>query len=70
LTNNLLLWNFSDKPVTVQISGWPKDARPRRLVFDAMTGSGDENLRLKPTAPAETIVLGPWGIEFWYTEER
>jgi hypothetical protein len=68
LTDNLLLWNFSDQPVRIEISGWPAKAKPRRLVLDALNGNNDENLRLKPTAPAEPIILGPWGIEFWYSE--
>jgi xylan 1,4-beta-xylosidase len=68
LTDNLLLWNFSDQPVKLQISGWPAKSKPRRLVLNAVDGNDDENLRLKPTPPMEPIVLGPWGIEFWYSE--
>lgn len=68
LTDNLLLWNYSDQPVKVQISGWPAKAKPRRLVLNAVDGNDDENLRLKPTMPTEPIILGPWGVEFWYSE--
>jgi hypothetical protein len=54
--------------VKVQISGWPAKAKPRRLVLNAVDGNDDENLRLKPTMPTEPIILGPWGVEFWYSE--
>ena len=75
----LLLWNFSDKPVNIQLR---MDSLPGRLVakrrqLDALAPSNDENMRLLPladvtVAPAEAAVevpLGPYTVEFWSLEE-
>ena len=51
--------------------------RARRVMLDAATASGDENMRLRPLPPltvtagaAElSINLEPYGIEYWYLEE-
>lgn len=75
---NVMLWNFSDKSNSVQLtfSALPKDLRMRHLVLDAVTGSNDENRRLRPAAPVSlkkgdyrlTSELEPYGIQFWSLE--
>jgi len=75
---NVMLWNFSDKTNRVELtfSALPKDLRMRHLVFDAQTGSNDENLRFHPAAPvslkkgehALRADLEPYGIQFWSLE--
>ena len=76
---NLLLWNFSDKPVdvSVAIEGLPGRYRAERRSLDATTISNDENARLRPlgvlplserTANGQTS-LQPYGIEYWSIEE-
>jgi hypothetical protein len=78
LTRNLLLWNFSAKPVRVSIEA--DDVAGKLLmrpeVLDAESPSYDENARLRPLE-AQTIPggklhldveLGPWGVAFWSFE--
>jgi len=75
---NLLLWNFSNAPVPVEISlgGHPKDLRTRHVVFDATAPSDDENARLRPE-PYATLKRGsatwrlqlePYAIHYWSIE--
>ena len=76
--HNMMLWNFSDKPVTVKLSleMLPKDMRVRHIVLDA-TGSGlEENQRLRPDPfikiqkgnQSLTVKLEPWGVHYWSLE--
>jgi len=76
--HNLLLWNFSGSPVEVElhIEGLPKDMRMRHLTLDAVTGSSDENARLRPQPIAEMrkgdhhlqIELEPYAMKYWSFE--
>lgn len=76
--HNMMLWNFSDKPVTVKLSleDLPKEMRARHIVLDA-TGAGlDENQRLRPEpfrkiakgTQALTVKLEPWAVHYWSLE--
>jgi len=75
---NILIWNFSDKPIQLDLTllALPKNLRMRHLVFDAQTANNDENLRLRPGAPIPlkkgehqlTTQLEPYGIQFWSLE--
>ena len=78
LTHNLLLWNFSPEPVTVNIDA---DDAPGKLLMrpellDATAASYDENARLRPLKPVTIdkgpfhtqVELGPWGVGFWSFE--
>ncbi len=78
LMHNMLLWNFSDQPVTVQLTfgRLPKDMRVRHIVLDA-TGSGlEENQRLRPEPFIKLekgtrtldIKLEPWAVHYWTFE--
>jgi hypothetical protein len=75
---NIMLWNFSAKSNQVDFifSDLPQDFRVRHLTLDALTGSNDENLRLRPAPPVQ-IKKGrhtfradfePYGIQFWSLE--
>lgn len=77
-TYNLLLWNFSNKPVTVRfnIQGLKETLIVHRRLLDAEAPSEDENARLRPmpdsklepgSQPSE-IQLGPYGIQSWAVE--
>ena len=48
--DNLLIWNFSDKPARVELTlqGLPREMLVRRLTLDALAPSDDENARLRP----------------------
>ena len=76
--HNMMLWNFSDKPVTIKINlaNLPKDMQVRHIVLDA-TGAGlEENQRLRPDPfiklkkGTETInlKLEPWAVHYWSLE--
>jgi xylan 1,4-beta-xylosidase len=75
---NLLFWNFSATPVSLQIKsvGLPETLVAKRRLLDAATPSGDENVRLRPlddvTVSKESgtaeITLQPYGIESWSLE--
>ncbi len=78
LMHNLMLWNFSDTPVTVKLDlkDMPKDMRVRHIVLDA-TGSGlEENQRLRPDpfiklekgTQSLSIKLEPWAVHYWSLE--
>ncbi len=76
---NLLFWNYSTKPVEVDIR-WedvPRNLRVRKIALDAATPSSDENHRLRPIgrlrvaagAGGAQAALDPYGVEFWYFED-
>lgn len=78
LMHNMMLWNFSDKPVTVDIEleNIPKTLQVRHIVLDA-TGAGlDENQRLRPDPfvkwekgkKSVKLVLEPWAVHYWTLE--
>ncbi len=78
LMHNMMLWNFSDKPVTVDIEleNIPKNMQVRHLVLDA-TGAGlDENQRLRPDPFVKwekgrktfKLELEPWAVHSWTIE--
>jgi hypothetical protein len=48
--HNVLLWNFSQAPVGVELmlKGIPTDSHVRHIVLDAAASAMDENLRLRP----------------------
>jgi hypothetical protein len=76
--HNLVLWSFSAQPAQVELklSELPKDMRIRHVVLDAVTGSSDENLRLRPEAPANIkagdrvmeLKLEPYAVHYWSFE--
>jgi hypothetical protein len=78
LTNNLLIWNFSAKPVKVTIDAQdaPGKLLMRPELLDGMAASSDENARLRPLDPSTInsgafhteVELGPYGIAFWSFE--
>lgn len=78
LTNNLMLWNYSDQQVHVNISAndVPERLLMRPELLDAKAPSYDENARLRPLKPAKIdkgsfqagVDLEPWGIAFWSFE--
>jgi xylan 1,4-beta-xylosidase len=76
--DNLLLWNFSNRPVPVELSltGHGRDLRTRHITLDAMAGSDDENSRLRPE-PFATLKAGdqkwrlrlePYAVHYWSFE--
>ncbi|MEW6237562.1 MAG: hypothetical protein AB1656_19440 [Candidatus Omnitrophota bacterium] len=76
---NLLLWNFSPTPMTVNLTleNPLYDLQVKPIVFDALTANSDENSRLKPETPikltrdnaAWEISLEPYGVRFWTLEK-
>ncbi len=78
LTHNLLLVNYSDKPVRLAIDAAdaPGKLLMRPELLDAAAASYDENARLRPLEPVTVergafhteIELGPWGVAFWSFE--
>ena len=78
LTHNLLLVNYSDKPVrlTIDAPDAPEKLLMRPELLDATAPSYDENARLRPLEPVTVergafhtgIELGPWGVAFWSFE--
>jgi hypothetical protein len=77
-THNLLLWNFSSKPVKIAVegSGVPETLLMRPELLDAMAPSYDENSRLRPLDPVRVtkgdlrtnVDLDAYGIAFWSFE--
>jgi hypothetical protein len=76
--DNLLLWNFSDAAVSVDLA-WehlPRDLLVRHVVLDALANSDDENARLHPDRSARfkhgdhhiKIKLEPYTVKFWSFE--
>ena len=78
LMENLLLWNFSDKPVSVAIavSGLTQGRRARHIVLDALAPGSDENTRLrpdpytdiKPGQPPIRLEFEPYAVHYWSFE--
>ncbi len=76
--DNLLLWNFSDRPAAVEVflANLPKQTRVRHLTLDAATGHADENARLRPDPPAGfgkgdqrlKLAFEPYAIHYWSFE--
>ena len=76
--DNLVLWNFSDETVPVELSlvGLAKDTRTRHLVLDAQTANSDENTRLRPEPFASfpkgyrplDLKLEPYAVHYWSFE--
>lgn len=77
---NVLAWNFSSSPATVNIAfaGSAGSLLARPIVLDAASGSYDENSRLRIEGPVELkrdkasmeVQLEPYGIRFWSIERR
>ncbi len=76
--DNLILWNFSSKPVPAEIvlEGLTKDTRYRHITLDAAAARNDENLRLvpepfatlKPGPQRFRVQLEPYAIQYWSFE--
>jgi hypothetical protein len=75
---NLLLWNYSAAPVSVdlELKGLPRETRARHLVLDAANPSADENARLRPEPffqipkgdPRLKVLLEPYTVHYWSLE--
>jgi len=75
---NLLLWNYGDSPVEVEIAleNAPGDLVATPLVLDAATAGNDENARLRREDPvrlardkaALRASFDPYGVRFWSLE--
>jgi hypothetical protein len=78
LMENVLLWNFSDKPahVTVSFDGLPRNRRARHVVLEALASSSDENARLRPEPYFEVkagahqmqVQFEPYALHYWSLE--
>ncbi|GAB3938569.1 GH39 family glycosyl hydrolase [Larkinella terrae] len=76
--HNMMLWNFSDQPVEVNITltNLPKSMRTRHIVLDATGPGNDENHRLRPEPFSQlkpgnqklTVRLEPWAVHYWSLE--
>lgn len=76
--DNLVLWNFSNETVPVELSllGLARETRSRHIILDAQTPSNDENARLRPepfaTLPKGdcllNLTLEPYAIHYWSLE--
>ena len=66
---NLLLWNFSNTTVPVEISltGQTEDLRTRHITLDAVSPNDDENARLRPEPFAKLPKL-PEGKQTWHLQ--
>jgi len=75
---NLLLWNFSNTtvPVDMTLGGHARDLRTRHITLDATAASDDENARLRPEpfamlkkgAQTWRLSLEPYAIHYWSFE--
>lgn len=75
---NLLLWNFSNAAVPVELSlaGHPRDLRMRHIMLDATSASDDENARLRPEPFAALkqgdqtarLLFEPYAVHYWSFE--
>jgi xylan 1,4-beta-xylosidase len=76
--NNVMLWNFSGKPVQVELKleALPKEMRTRHIILDAVGAGVEENQRLRPE-PLQALKAGcqklslklePWAIHYWSLE--
>jgi hypothetical protein len=78
LMENVLVWNFSDKPVQVTVSfeGLTQNRRARHIVLDALAPSADENARLRPEpyfdvkagAHRMQVQFEPYALHYWSLE--
>lgn len=76
--HNMMLWNFSDQTVEVEMSlnDLPKKMRTRHIVLDATGAGNDENHRLRPDPFIQlnpgnqklTVKLEPWAVHYWSLE--
>ena len=76
--HNLMLWNFSDQPKTIELSlaNLPKDMRIRHIILDASGAGLEENQRLRPEpfinlkkgSRTLTITFEPWAVHYWSFE--
>lgn len=76
--HNMMLWNFSDQPVTVslQLEALPKEMRVRHIVLDATGAGNEENQRLRPEPFVKfrkgnhqvSVTLEPWAVHYWSLE--
>ncbi len=77
-THNLLVWNFSPKPLRLSIEGTgvPETLLMRPELLDAVAPSSDENARLRPLDPVRVtkgdlrtqVELDAYGVAFWSFE--
>jgi hypothetical protein len=75
---NLLVWNFSNAsvPVDISLTGHVGDLRVRHVVLDAAVASEDENARLRPEPYATLkkgdqtwhLALDPYAVHYWSFE--
>jgi hypothetical protein len=78
LMYNLLLWNFSDSPVELDLmlQALPHKLLARHIILDASTASDDENARLRPEQFTELgpddhilhVQLAPYAVHYWSFE--
>jgi xylan 1,4-beta-xylosidase len=78
LMHNVMLWNYSDKPVQVNVNlaALPAEMRVRHITLDATVSAGEENHRLRPEPYSNlkkgdqkmTLQLEPWAIHYWSFE--
>ncbi len=76
--DQLLLWNFSASPATVDLTleNIPKETLMRHMTLDALAPSSDENARLRPAHGIKKdkgdhhtqVNLDPYGVQFWSFE--
>ena len=72
---NLMIWNFSDKPVVVNLNltDIPKVMSMRQTILDAAGPGILENQRLRPGSVVSlkegnhthSLELEPWGVQYW-----
>ena len=74
---NLLLWNFSAAPITIELRlNDLSKRRSRHVMLDATAPSDDENIRLRPDPfrnlpdknHAMTLQLEPYAMHYWSFE--
>ncbi|MGO8701008.1 MAG: GH39 family glycosyl hydrolase [Limisphaerales bacterium] len=78
LMYNLVLWNFSQSGVELdlRLQDLPKRLRARHIVLDAISGSDDENVRLRPEPFFDLnqgngtlrVSLEPYAVHYWSCE--
>jgi hypothetical protein len=75
---NLVLWNFSESAVelNLMLQGLPNGLRARHVVLDPISGSDDENARLRPEPIVDVkqgnqtirVHLEPYAVHYWSYE--
>ena len=75
LMYNLVLWNFSGSVVelNLMLQGLPNGLRARHVVLDPISGSDDENVRLRPEPIVDVkqgnrtirVHLEPYAVHYW-----